>query len=188
MDMGKIQCNKCGSDNLSTSKYCCNCGCELPKTLAEITAPAPPVKSRRKLTMTQITGIVVGIVLAASVSILAQKDFLKEPLVDKVLMEMASEINKSLPVMIDSITRCDNLLALPDKTISYNCTILTDFETVMLDTLVAKQVLEPRILNTIKTYPDTKYFRDNDVTMKYCYKDESGNYLFSIVITPTQYK
>ncbi|MDR2058016.1 MAG: hypothetical protein LBP83_07025 [Dysgonamonadaceae bacterium] len=185
--MEKIQCDKCGGDNFFTSKYCSSCGYELPKKVEKITVPVSPTKSKRKLTTAQMIGMVVGIVLAASASTLTQKLFFKKPSIDKALMEMASEFNKNLPVMVDSITRCDNVAAIFGKTVLYNYTVI-GLETVMLDTLVMKQVLEPQILNTAKTNPDMKYFRENDVTMKYCYKDESGNYLFSIVITPTQYK
>jgi hypothetical protein len=185
--MEKIQCDKCGADNLVTNKYCCGCGHELPKVVEEITVPVSPTKSKRKLTMAQIIGLVVGLIIAVNVPTLTQKFFFKKPSIDKALVEMSSEINKSLPMMIDANTRLDNVTALFDKTVLYNYTLI-GLEPASMDTVLVKQILEPQILNTAKTNPDMKYFRENDVTMKYCYRDEYGNYLFSLVITPAQYK
>jgi ribosomal protein L37E len=185
--MDKIQCDKCGTDNLSNSKYCCGCGYELPKRVEEPVVPESPAKTKRKLTTAQSIGIAVGIAVAISVSILTQQFLFKKPAIDKVLVEMASEMNKNLPMMIDANTRLDNVMATFGKTVLYSYTI-TGLETATMDTLAMKQILEPQILNIVKTNPDMKYFRENDITMRYYYKEESGNYLFSIVITPEQYK
>jgi len=184
--MEKIQCDKCGADNNSSSKYCSNCGYELPKIEHENSITAP-VKPKRK-PMAQIIGMVVGAVLAASLSTaVVNKVFFNKPTIDKVLIKMAGEMNKTLPMMLDSDTRLDNVMALPNKTVMYSYTLVNG-ENGMIDTIALKNYLEPNIINTIKTDPGMKYFRENSITQQYRYKDKNGNYLFSIVATPEQYK
>ena len=48
----------------------------------------------------------------------------KPPTFDKQMMKTASEINKSCPIMVDAETRLDNTVALPNKTIQYNYTLV----------------------------------------------------------------
>jgi hypothetical protein len=169
------------------SKYCCGCGYELPETAGEETVQDAPVKSKRKMSLSQKIGLVVGVVLVANAPTLYHKTFPQKPAFDKVLLSMASELNKNLPMAIDSGTRLDNVVALPNKTVLYNYT-LVNLERVNIDTLEAKKILEPQIVNSNKTNPDMKYFRDNDVIMKYSYKDKEGYYVCSIVVMPEQYK
>jgi len=186
--MEKIQCNKCGADNLTSSKYCSNCGYELPKTVIDEAPQAvKPVKTKKKLTKEQLIGLFVSAIVAAIVSTFVSNMFFSKPTIDKVLVETANTMNKTLPVMIDADTRIDNVMAFPNKIFMYNYT-LVNYEKETFDTIAAKNYLEPRVLNTIKTSPEMKYQRDNNVTLQYRYSDKSGNYLFSFKITPEQYK
>jgi hypothetical protein len=181
--MEKIQCDKCGMDNFNTSKYCCACGYELPKVVTE-TVPDTPVKSKHKYTVAQIVGSVIGTLVTAGMFMFVSKCF--SPTFDKALVEMANEFNKTLPLMIDSETRVDNVMPLPDKTILYTYTLISyDKETI--DTLVIKSNLEPYMINNIKTSPEMKFLRDNKITFRYFYRDKNGNYLFSMQIKPDQY-
>lgn len=107
--------------------------------------------------------------------------------ISKALVEVASELNKNCPMMVDNITRLDNAVALPDNVFQYNYTLLgMSKESINIDD--AKQRLEPNIINFVKTNPDMKTFRDNETTINYAYKDMSGVFLFTISITPDQYK
>jgi len=45
--------------------------------------------------------------------------YFRKPSIDKNLMEIASELNKTCPVMVDSLTRLDNTVALPNKVFQY---------------------------------------------------------------------
>ena len=49
----------------------------------------------------------------------------KKPAFDKVMMEAASEINKTCPVMVDNVTRLDNSIALPNNVFQYNYTLVS---------------------------------------------------------------
>jgi hypothetical protein len=112
---------------------------------------------------------------------------LRKPAFDKNLMEIASELNKTCPVMVDSITRFDNATALPDKVFQYNYSILS-VSKGSIDAEGLKAYLSPRILNDVKTNPGMKFVRDNKVTVNYSYKDINGIFLFLIAVKPEDYQ
>lgn len=111
----------------------------------------------------------------------------RKPAFDKAMMETASEINKSCPIMIDNATRLDNAIAMPDNVFQYNYTLISMVkDSINVDEL--KNYLEPTITNFVKTNPDMQTMRDNDVTVNYYYKDMQGVYLLTISVKPEQYK
>ena len=69
---------------------------------------------------TSVLTIVITILAAALGSWLAQTFLISKPTFDKQLMTMASEMNKNLPMMIDSETRLDNTIGGPGNTFTYN--------------------------------------------------------------------
>ena len=111
----------------------------------------------------------------------------KKPVFDKVMMEAASEINKTCPVMVDNATRLDNSIALPNNVFQYNYTLLSTVQdSIDIDGL--RNYLEPRIVNDVKTNPGMKFIRDRKVTVNYSYKDKTGVSLFTISVKPNQYQ
>jgi len=111
----------------------------------------------------------------------------RKPAFDKALMETASEINKSCPIMIDNATRLDNAIALPDNVFQYNYTLVNmTKDSININEL--KGYIEPTIINFVKTNPDMQTIRDNKVTVNYYYKDKVGVYLFTISVKPEQYE
>ncbi len=135
----------------------------------------------------KVIGAIVGVAAFFIAYFVAQQLFFKPPTFDKQMMKTASEINKSCPIMVDAETRLDNTVALPNKTIQYNYT-LVNIEKGDIDISEFENYLQPVILNIIKTSPDLKYFRDNDVTMAYNYKDKNGEYLLKLTFKPEDYK
>lgn len=109
-----------------------------------------------------------------------------KPAFNKEMMQMASEMNKNCPIMLDAQTRLDNTIALPDNVFQYNYTLINS-EKASLDIEGLKKYLEPIIYNGAKTNPEMKLFRDNKTTLNYYYKDKSGVYLFTISVTPDKY-
>jgi len=113
--------------------------------------------------------------------------FYKNPAFKKALMEIASELNKTCPVMVDNATRLDNSIALPNNVFQYNYTLVTMLkDSININDL--KNYLEPRIVNDVRTNPAMKYIRDNKVTVNYSYKDMTGANLFNISVKPEQYQ
>lgn len=105
--------------------------------------------------------------------------------VDNQLKKIAEEANETSPKLLDQWTRLDSCEAIPNKNIRYYHTVSG---VVISDTTLFKSNLKPQIVSVAKTNPDMKFFRENDVTMQYQYNDESGNYIFSIIISPQDYK
>ena len=89
--------------------------------------------------------------------------------------------------MVDSDTRLDNAVALPDNVFQYNYTVI-NYVKEELDIEKLKNTVSPGILNNIKTNPGLKNLRDNKVTMSYLYKDKEGVFLFSLEYKYDDYK
>jgi len=196
--MEKNKCNNCGTENPITNKYCSRCGYELPKIFTVV--KDEPVKQqttkknvvldilqkstkKRKLSIKGIIGLVVMIVIINVVQQLYMKTFSY----DKMMLELASELNKSCPLMADSITRLDNVAALSGNVLQYNYTLI-NMEKKNIDIVKSKNKIEPRIINNVRTIPNLQKLRDQKTTFKYLYKDENGEYLFTISVAPEQYE
>jgi hypothetical protein len=106
--------------------------------------------------------------------------------INKDLVEVANELNKSCPMMVDSITRLDNAVALPNNIFQYNYTLISIRKTD-LNPEELRMRLEPGMTNTIRTNPQLKYFSDRKVTMAYNYNDKNGEFVLNIPITPDKY-
>jgi hypothetical protein len=184
--MENVNCSNCNTDNPVRNKYCTNCGYELPKIVTENLdstnqQPKKNTDKRKKRLEFIIGAIFFGVSYFA-----VQQLFFKVPSIDKVLMNAASEINKTCPIMVDEYTRLDNAVALPNSTFEYNYTILNHDKTeINLDT--AKKYIEPVLLKRVKTDPDSKFFRDKDVILLYNYRDKNGVFVVKYSITPDMY-
>lgn len=186
--MNSLTCTNCGADNRPGSKYCAQCGYELPKLKIETDAPsnlqtAPP---QRSLIKTLKAGIVF--IMAFGLAYWGVQQLFFKPLsFDQVLVRTANEINKTCPIMIDDQTRLDNTVALPDNTFQYNYTLinLTTAE-ISLDTI--KKYVEPGIINNVKTHPDMKIYRENKTTLIYYYNDMNGEFVYKLEVSPDKYQ
>jgi hypothetical protein len=185
-NMDKKSCNNCGADNKMNSRYCSQCGHEMPKneTSSNISLNESKVA---KSNDNKIRNSIIGIVVGGLVYFAVQHFLLKPPSIDKEIMGVASELNKSCPIMIDRETRLDNAVAMPDKVFQYNYTLINlDKSEVIIDTL--KKYVEPGIINNVKTNPDLKFYRDNKITMNYYYRDKDGEFVYKLSVTPDMYK
>ncbi len=138
---------------------------------------------KKKLNLKTIVGLAFGLIVA----ILVQQYFFKPPSFDKQMMQVASELNKTCPIMVDAETQLDNAVALPEKTFQYNYTLINMYKD-SIDIEKLEEYLKPVILNTIKTNPDLNSFRDNNVVMSYNYKDKNSAHVLKLIFTPDQYK
>ena len=106
---------------------------------------------------------------------------------NRQLNEMASNLNSSTPVMLDRFTRFDSASVTKDNEFCYYYTILN---TTNADSLFSelKQTISENIRSQVASSPDLRIFRDNDVTLRYFYRDSLQNVVHDITITPDQYK
>ncbi|HKZ37578.1 MAG TPA: hypothetical protein VJ184_08015 [Chryseolinea sp.] len=113
---------------------------------------------------------IVGMVVGALTIFLVQHFLFKAPTYDQVMMQAASEINKSCPLMVDQETRLDNTMALPENVFQYNYT-LVNMEKATTNIAELENYLKPTLINSVKTNPNMKINRDNKTTMGYFDKD-----------------
>src|SRR5450756_2599612 len=64
---------------------------------------------------------------------------------DKALVQISSDMNKNLPMMVDSETRLDSTVAGPGNRITYIYTIVNHAKSEM-DISVLKQTVRPQII------------------------------------------
>ncbi len=129
---------------------------------------------------------VIGTVVGLVVFYLIKYFLFSTPSFDKAMMQVASKLNETCPVMVDQETRLDNVIAMPDNVFQYNYT-LVNWVKDSLDVEIFEQNMQPQILNTVKTNPDMKSFRDHKVTLAYNYKDKDGTYITKISVSSDQY-
>lgn len=213
-----LKCNKCGHFNEVKTDYmmfCSGCNKKLDNNYTDWQVVNPdktaedfrhlvciseeemrksivsvaPKKSKGTIFWVAISAVIVFAIFYLVGSLGGEAIFrsLKKPLYEKVLMEMANELNKNCPLMIDAETRLDNTMALPNNVFQYNYSLISiDKESINIDE--AKNYLEKQIINTAKTNPDMKIFRDNKTTLRYSYKDKSGVFILTIEVTPDKYE
>jgi len=185
--MDTIKCTHCEENNPIRNKYCSNCGYELPKTVVEnVDHPIQPKPQKTNTRKVVLLVIVYAVAFGLSYLVVQQLFFKTAPL-DQTMMAAASEINKNCPLMIDSETRLDNAVSLPQNVFQYNYTLL-NIDKASTDTLEMRKYLEPTIINSVKTNPQMKFQRDHKTTINYFYKDKSGAFLLLISVTPEKYQ
>jgi len=129
------------------------------------------------------TAIIAGIIIYQLIIHLV----LKPPTIESQLMKESAELNKNCPLMIDNNTRLDNTIGGPGKFFVYNYTLI-HHTAAELNIVELKQNMVPVLTNTIKTSEDMQIFRREKVTLKYNYRDKQGVFLFSITISPDEYR
>ncbi|MDP4193842.1 MAG: hypothetical protein Q8940_02255 [Bacteroidota bacterium] len=107
--------------------------------------------------------------------------------VDPEVMQLASSMNKSLPIMVDAVTRLDNVMPLPGKKIIYNYTLVS-FSRKDFDTTLAQSQIRPRVINLYKISPDFKPFRDYGMNVICTYRYMDGTYAMQMKINAEDYK
>ncbi len=104
--------------------------------------------------------------------------------VNNKLNQIAVILNKNIPIQIDSNTRVDSVIVLPEDTLVYKCTLLRKD----LNPGQIKNILEQQMTNAFKHSPNFKGYSDYNVSLRYDYYNDEKLLLFSIFITPDKYK
>lgn len=120
----------------------------------------------------------------------SQDTILTDEQSDKVLQMSANEVNKTLPMMIDSSLRADNCLTYSGKKIQYRFTYINKSKSQFSDDIFKRVAdkAKPKIINAIRTTPNMEFARKIHATFIYSYYDKDGNYLYGITINSNDYK
>ena len=134
----------------------------------------------------KIIRVLTAVISASAASWFVNYYFFSKPSFDKRLIELANEINKTCPMMVDNYTRLDNTTVLPDKVFQYNYTLTTTLKSEVDTSIFGK--IKLNAISNARTNPDMKDIRDNDLTLSYYYKDKNGVFISKFNVTPNEYK
>ena len=111
----------------------------------------------------------------------------KEKVLNKKLEEIAVNLNKSTPIMLDQYTRFEEALVMEGNKFRYRYTVLN---TSNPDSLVEHglESLKENIGKEFSSNPDLRIFKENNVTIEYVYNDENGRTIRSLQIVPEDYQ
>ena len=96
--------------------------------------------------------------------------------VEQRLQDVSNQLNKSLPRTLDEHTRQDTTAAGPGRRLT-NIYTLTKIVPGSLKGEEVRKMLQPSIVAGYCTDPGMIYFRNNDVTVTYAYRDTSGAFV-----------
>lgn len=103
------------------------------------------------------------------------------------LLQMATELNESAPVLLDQYTRFDEATVTSDNVFQYRYAVMNSNNP---DSLLEKrsQTLMKNIKTMFSTNADLRIFTENDVVIEYIYTDENNNNIRTIRINPEDYQ
>ncbi|HEV2691688.1 MAG TPA: hypothetical protein VG347_02215 [Verrucomicrobiae bacterium] len=105
---------------------------------------------------------------------------------DARLARVAANINEKLPMMADADTRLDKVTAGPGAQLTYLFT-LPNQEKSAIDPTAFENALRTNLINNYKTNSQMEEMRAAKVSLKYQYKDKSGELFSQIVVTPKDF-
>lgn len=104
---------------------------------------------------------------------------------DSYLVQMADTMNKKLPMMFDAETRLVKLSAGSGQ-LTYFFS-LPNLTKTNLDLSVLQSRLRENATINYKTNSKLETDRQNNILMKYQYKDKNGDFLFEIAVSPKDF-
>ncbi|WP_448670455.1 hypothetical protein [Pseudoxanthomonas mexicana] len=113
----------------------------------------------------------------------AAVDAIYEPDLDKVLVETASKMNATLPMMVDKETRLDTTLGGPGKEFTYFYT-LPAYASKDLDPAAVQRAIEPLVRSSVCGNQDMKSMFKVGVTARYIYRANDNVEVARLSITP----
>ena len=110
--------------------------------------------------------------------------------VDAALKAAVDDLNKNTPTMVDSDTRLDNAEAPGERTLRYNYTLVNYAKADFTDEQIAEfeSTLKPQMASQIKGSKDLEQLRSLDVIFQFHYSSNDGQDLFTVTISPEDYK
>lgn len=133
------------------------------------------MNEQAKVSKNSVTLIVVAVAAAVGATVASrgvQSFFGSTQDVDSQLRAAAEEVNKNLPMMVDSITRLDTTSALPDRKFVYKYTIL-NVESLPGPEEFEEQI-KPSLVNMYRTSKDMEVMRKAKATLVYTYFTKEG--------------
>ncbi|MHC5767023.1 MAG: hypothetical protein ACYTXI_15670 [Nostoc sp.] len=124
----------------------------------------------------ETTGKIIG---ESIVNSLAQKKVSSQ----RYLLQIASEINKDLPMMVDKETMLINVGAQNDALI-YNY-ILVNYRSAEVDEYQFLTSIGERLRNSVCTHPETKELLNSGISLHYYYNGNDSIFIGKVIISPS---
>jgi len=132
-------------------------------------------------------GWVVGFVIGGMI-VMGIKHAIFEPKKSEIskqeLIEVANELNKRLPIIVDSETRLDTVIAGPGKKLTYVYT-LTNYSSGEVDSQEFERLVLPKAKKEACTNEGTKYFLKKDVRVNAYYQGNDGGFIYEVDVAPS---
>jgi hypothetical protein len=110
--------------------------------------------------------------------------------VDALLIKVINEVNKSMPIMKDSETRCEGIVPQPGRILLYRFTLINklkkEIDLESFNNLLVSG--KPVVINQINSASQMDQLRNARVTFIYDYIDKIGNHIASLTIKPDEYQ
>ena len=110
-------------------------------------------------------------------------DSATKPNFSKELTKVASQINATLPMMVDKDTRLDATQGGPGKNFSYYYT-LPQYASSELDPVAVKDAISPLVRSNVCGNKDMRKMFEIGVTAHYIYRGNDGVEVVRLAITP----
>ena len=102
------------------------------------------------------------------------------------LIKTASDMNRHMPVFIDSTTRLDNISYVPDNLLQYNYSF-TNHTKEEIDTAALSSAARKSVIELTKSNPKADYFRENKIDLSISYRDKNGEMIETIAVRHGEY-
>jgi len=102
------------------------------------------------------------------------------------LKQIAIDVNKKCPQMIDSETRLDGIEVQEPNTLVYKYTLVNVY-LQDVDTHQFYLSMWPGLLSYVKVNKEMQKLRDNNTNIHYLYKDKAQKLFYLFKINPTHY-
>jgi hypothetical protein len=137
-----------------------------------------------KLLIRIVAGAVGAVVGFLAVSALFHGQHAKS--LDQNLRQVATDLNKKLPMMVDDQTRLDQVSAKTGTLIyAYSLPNATKND---LDFSSLAKILKPQMIANYRDNKTMTALRQWNVSLDYQYKDKNGDFMGEILVTPDDLK
>ena len=130
--------------------------------------------------------IIITLLIVFGVIIFIQKTYYSSATSERKMLKSISEINLLCPLMIDGNIRLDSIYIPNESEIIYNYSLI-DMIKDSMDIHEFEDYIKPLVISNIKSNPEFRIYKDNNVVISHDYKDKDGETVLLISVSPEIY-
>ena len=137
-------------------------------------------KAVNKISTKQIVFFVISFAMAYYVATYFLSQDEKSP--NEMLLDVSTQMNKSMPKMVDAETRLDSTSA-DGMTLNYHYTLINQSkDNSVMDFELVKTMMTEKAQKNLDSNPIMKDYRDNNISLHYIFKDKNQNQVFDYTV------